>query len=67
MRLIRIILDWAAARGRALDIRFLWPSLKVQAETVEMARHAFLLHALRDPAWRRIGEEEAIRIIGDLD
>jgi hypothetical protein len=60
---------WDAYR-RKLDIQLLWPSCKKRAAEVgsdiEVAREAFLLHALMDPAWVRLGEDEIRRQIREL-
>ena len=54
------------ARLRKIDLDILWPSCRDQASSLDQARAAFAFHALHDPAWRHLGEPEALRIIDGL-
>lgn len=51
------IRDWWWARQRKVDLQILWPACKRVAPTLDQAKHAFMVHAISDPAWvRHYGE-----------
>jgi hypothetical protein len=61
--------SWHAVQRR-VDLQILWPACKREAEArgfdLEYAKAAFALHALQDPAWRSLGEDEVGRRIDRL-
>jgi hypothetical protein len=67
----RYWVHWARAqwyeRLRRIDEQVLWPSMRNQATDIEMARDAFMLHALHDEAWLALGMEELQRRVERLD
>lgn len=69
-KLINFILaPWHAAL-RGIDMNDLWPTCKrvavEQDLSLDHAKAAFATHALHDPAWMCLGEEEVIRRIDAL-
>ena len=53
-------------KARDIDLRYLWPALKILSPDLRTARAAFALHAFRDNPWRALGENEITRIIETL-
>jgi hypothetical protein len=65
--LIRHVLVVTDRWARQIDVRTLWPALIKNAQDVEMARHAFLLHAQNDPAWtRHYTQSEITQAVNEL-
>jgi hypothetical protein len=60
------ILDWWAGLKRSVDTDITWPLIKVRHETLEGARHEFWTHVCADPAWLRLGLDEAHKRIEAL-
>ena len=58
--------QWWRRRQRSLDLQLLWPSIREQAPSLEVAREAFSLHVAVDPAWQDVGPAELGRIVGGL-
>jgi len=55
--MFRWISDRWYARQRAFDLKYLWPQCYNQASCRDEAVLAFAMHALRDPAWLRLGDD----------
>lgn len=51
---------------RRIDLLFLWPSCRDNADDLDHARAAFALHAFHDHAWQWLGVDEIIRRIDRL-
>jgi hypothetical protein len=64
--ILSAIYEWFDGRRRKIDIEILWPMCKEQATTLDDARAVFAHHALHDSAWRRLGEAEIVKRIGEL-
>lgn len=64
--MIKRLVDWWTARQRATDIDILWPTICEQADSEEQARAVFYVHAMHDPAWRRLGVPNLVRQIREL-
>lgn len=61
------IAGWWRGTQRKQDLNFLWPQCRAQAVNLELARMAFLYHALQDTAWTKDFTEEEIRkMVGEL-
>jgi hypothetical protein len=54
------------AQQRRIDLLILWPCCVAAAPTLDLARGAFAMHALADPAWQFLGEDEIFRRIDRL-
>jgi hypothetical protein len=65
MALVALILRWWRARQRRIDLEILWPSLKAAAD-FNRAKAAFMRHALLDPAWLELGEDELFAFLAEL-
>lgn len=63
---MRWLLNWWHRRQRDIDIRILWPVCKENAHDMDHAKLAFAYHALHDPAWLALGEDEIERQINLL-
>jgi hypothetical protein len=64
--MISRLLDWWAAYRRRVDQRILWPVICEQATSEEQARAVFYVHAMLDPAWRRLDMPDMVSAIKDL-
>lgn len=64
--ILRWLRDRWHARLRAIDLRILWPVCRDNAEDLDHARAAFAIHAMHDPAWLSLGEDEITRRISAL-
>lgn len=64
--MIRWALGWRYAVQREIDRRVLWPRCKKLAGDLDLAKAAFAVHAMQDPAWRWLGENAIIELIDDL-
>lgn len=60
------LLELHQARQRAIDLRVLWPACRSAAPDLDTARAAFAIHAMHDPAWLSLGEDEIIQRISEL-
>jgi len=58
--------DWWANRQRRIDLDLLWPVICANAKGEEHARALFYVHAMMDPAWRRLDMPAVIRTIRTL-
>ena len=56
---------WASLQ-REVDVDVLWPIIRRNAESIDIARAAFALHAARDSAWRALPDDERGRQIEAL-
>ena len=54
-------------RQRAMDLKYLWPSLAANASDLNQARLAFAEHAMTDPAWLELGETALLDLIFQLE
>jgi len=54
------------ATQRKIDVQILWPICKAKAKTLGDARHAFMMHAITDPAWVRHYGENLWKAICEL-
>lgn len=58
---------WRAYQ-RKLDREILWPELKAQAPTLDIAKAAFMAHAVHDTAWTRDFDRlELARLVDTLE
>jgi hypothetical protein len=62
----RAIVELWRARQRKLDVQLLWPLCKQSADDLDHAKAAFFMHAMSDPAWLCLSEEEIIAQIDQL-
>jgi hypothetical protein len=54
-------------RQRELDLEFLWPSLKQNANgDIERAKDAFEMHCALNPAWRDVHPDKIAELITTL-
>ncbi len=53
-------------RLRRIDMEVLWPSCRRLAKDIDQARAAFACHAMHDPAWLSLGEDEVKAFIDEL-
>jgi hypothetical protein len=60
------LIAWWRRRQRRLDLHILGPTLRRQAPTLSVARQAFYLHTVVDPAWRDMDDEEIEKVIEGL-
>ena len=67
MGLFTLIRMWWHRRQRAIDMDLLWPICCAHARDLDHAKAAFAIHAMRDPAWLALGEEEVLRFIDRLE
>lgn len=69
MPMPHLLEPWRALQRR-LDIAFLWPACKREAQRrgrpLDDARRAFAIHCNRDPAWYHLGWREVDRRIKQL-
>ena len=66
----RLIIWWRelhAARRRQLDINILWPVIRDRAQTLDMARDAFVVHVSIDDAWKGVSLSEIVRTVEKLN
>jgi hypothetical protein len=61
------LLNWWRARQRRIDLEILWPACKNEAPNLDLAREAFIRHALNDPAWLPLKSDEIIRLVFELE
>ena len=66
MAIWALIRGWWRARQRAIDLKILWPLCVAGAADLDYAKAAFTLHAMNDPAWRELGEDELLSFIDQL-
>jgi hypothetical protein len=53
---------------RNMDLNYLWPACKEQADTIEQAKAVFAMHALRDACWIKFyGKEGLLDFIDRLE
>lgn len=53
---------------RNMDLNYLWPACKEQAETLEQAKAVFAVHAFKDACWiKHYGKDELIKFIDNLE
>lgn len=57
---------WWRHRMRKHDLEILWPALLEKARDGETARRAFAMHALNDPAWSDVSEDEIRELVETL-
>ena len=67
MGIFKLIQTWWYARCRRMDLDILWPECCKAAPNLLMAKGMFTYHAIQDPAWCALGEEEMRRIINNLE
>ena len=67
MGLFTLIRMWWRRRQRAIDLDLFWPICCAHAPDLDTAKAAFAVHAMRDPAWQALGEDEVIRFIDNLE
>ena len=65
--MIQWVLRWWRERQRSIDLRILWPICCEQAPDLDHAKAAFMFHAMHDPAWTSLGEDEVIRRVDALE
>lgn len=61
------VIERFAARNRAMDMDFLWPSILGQAKTKTAAYDAFYLHVRNSRAWRGWSRDRMVKAIMDGD
>ena len=66
MAIVRWLRGLWYAQQRKTDLAILWPACVTRAPDLDTAKAAFALHALHDPAWLHLGEENVVRFIGSL-
>lgn len=44
---------WWRKRQRRTDLEVLWPACKEDADSLYVARSAFRMHCITDPAWNK--------------
>lgn len=64
--LLQLSLRWWHAKQRQIDMEILWPAFRKHAPDLDHARAGFAMHAFDDPAWMSLGDQELIRMIGEL-
>ena len=57
---------WWKKRQRRIDVQILWPAIKDNSPSLDLARAAFLAHALYDPAWESLTDAEVFQYIAKL-
>lgn len=69
MKVLRWIRDtFCYGYRRWIDMRVLWPSIKKHAKgDMLIAREAFYLHTLIDPAWHGLSNDERVRQVEALE
>jgi hypothetical protein len=67
MGIIMLVQLWWYARQRRVDMDILWPMCLKGANDLEHAKAAFTKHALQDPAWLSLGEDQVIKFIDKLE
>lgn len=60
------MIAWWRRLQREMDLRILWPACRDAVPDLDIAKAAFAVHALHDPAWRSLGEDEIKRVIDGL-
>jgi len=67
---LRHLRNWLLAdydrRRRKIDIEILWPAILHRAPNIVLARDAFLLHCLTDPAWKSVELPEIYAVVESL-
>lgn len=65
--LIKRAIEWWHARQRDRDMYHLWAECKeLSGNVLPVARDMFVVHALEDPAWAKLGEAEIRRRLEEL-
>ena len=60
--------DWWWQRQRNMDLNYLWPACKEQADTLAKAKAVFAMHAFRDACWiKYYGKEGLLDFIDRLE
>jgi hypothetical protein len=67
MGLVALIRMWWQRRQRAIDLDILWPICCANAPDLDHAKAAFAVHAVNDPAWLALGDDEMMDIIDRLE
>lgn len=60
------LLKWWKRRQRNIDLLILWPQCRRQASNLDLAKAAFLRHALIDNAWSDLTPQEIAGIVDNL-
>ena len=68
MAMIGWLLRTWRRRQRQIDIDILWPICKREADTLDLAKVAFMFHCSLDPAWTRdFSEAEIASMVDELE
>lgn len=57
---------WWRLRARKHDLKILWPAILEESHDREQARDAFAAHAMNDPMWSDVSEDEIRELVETL-
>lgn len=63
---MKFLREWWWARQRKMDLLLLWPQCKQLAPTLQLAKVAFMYHAVNDPAWSHYYGDKLPSVIDSL-